>query len=60
MVDNVTFRRARELAARLEALEGVPAEFTAFRLILRADGRVVQTIPFSFGQRLSRIELHCG
>ena len=41
----------------LQALEGVPAEFTAFRLILRADGRVIQTIPFSFGQRLSRIEL---
>lgn len=41
----------------LQSLEGVPAEFTAFRLILRADGHVLQTIPFAFGQRLSRIEL---
>ena len=41
----------------LQDLDCAPAEFTAFRLILRADGRIIQTIPFAFGQRLSRIEL---
>ena len=41
----------------LQTLEGVPFEFTSFRLILRSDGRVIQTIPFTFWQRLSQIEL---
>lgn len=58
-VDSVSYDGHAQSAplSFLQSLEGVPDEFTAFRLILRADGRVIQTIPFTFGQRLSRIEL---
>ena len=58
-VDGVSYTGHAQSAelSFLQELEGVPAEFTAFRLILRADGHVLQTIPFAFGQRLSRIEL---
>ena len=38
----------------LQALEGVPTEFTSFRLILRADGRVIQTIPLPSGSGCRR------
>ena len=58
-VDGVSYAGHAQSAelSFLQALENVPAEFTAFRLILRSDGRVIQTIPFTFGQRLSRVEL---
>lgn len=58
-VDNISYAghaQGAELSF-LQNMEGTPAEFTAFQLILRAEDRVIQTIPFLFGQRLSRLKL---
>lgn len=41
----------------MAALEGAPAEFTAFTLTLTAEGRTVAQIPFVYGEDLSRITL---
>lgn len=37
--------------------EGVPKEFTTFSIILKADDKIVETIPFNYGDDLSKITL---
>lgn len=37
------------------ALEGIPAEITSFELIFMADGKVVATVPFRYGDSLTQL-----
>lgn len=58
-IDGVSYDgSARPIAFdELRQLPGVPAEFIAFTLTLKADGETVKEIPFTYGQDLSKIDL---
>lgn len=58
-IDGVSYAgRAQPMTFdELRSLPDIPAEFAAFTLTLRAEGRTVKEIPFTYGQDLSRIEL---
>ncbi len=42
---------------KFSKLENMPAEMLTFDLVLNADGKLVQKIPFSYGQDLSKLPL---
>ena len=58
-VDGVSYAGRAEPVAFdvMSRLEGVPADFTAFTLTLKAGDQTVARIPFLYGDDLSRIEL---
>ena len=58
-VDGVSYAgRAEPIPfEELTLLPGIPAEFTAFTLTLRAEGELVARIPFFYGDDLSRLTL---
>lgn len=58
-VDGVSYAGRAEpiLFEELSLLPGVPVEFTAFTLTLRADGALVAQLPFFYGDDLSRLTL---
>ena len=58
-IDGVSYtgKAAPAAFADLRARKGIPAEFVSFTLTLTADGQVVDTIPFLYGDDLSLIDL---
>lgn len=58
-VDGVSYAgRAESISfEELRALPGIPAEFAAFTLTLKAGEKVIKEIPFAYGQDLSKIQL---
>lgn len=58
-VDGVSYAGRAEPVGieELSALPGVPAELTAFTLILTAEGETVAELPFHYGEDLSRLTL---
>ena len=58
-IDGVSYAGVAEPRTfeELRALPDIPAEFAAFTLTLRTEDEIVQEIPFTYGQDLSKIEL---
>lgn len=58
-VDGISYANRAEPIEFSELLktEGVPKEFTTFGIILKAGDRIVERIPFSYGDNLSKIML---
>lgn len=58
-VDGISYADRAELVEFAELLktEGVPKEFTTFNIIFKADDKIVEKIPFKYGDDLSKITL---